>query len=282
MILNVHDSLKNKHANICSHRIFNDLKRADRDKWKGGRENLFVSSCGMECLITNTVKIVGRSPSVLNGRQSSHSRYLFYKRKRYAFIKVRGRWKEDKRFVRRLYACRTVASASKPLYLVYEKNENALESDTDIFIHRRVMGDGRCLFRSLVQGVHLVQLAHDERAFKFMALENETRFADIFCSSVCDHLEEQREFLEPFVDHDFDSYVRRMRDVRVWGGEPELFAAANLLRLTIAVFSIKKSEMNTSKLETIARYEPLGISHSLDRVSLLFNNVGHYDLLEKI
>lgn len=243
---------------------------------------MFVSSCGMECLITNTVKIVGRSPSVLPGRQSSHSRYLFYKRKRCAFIKVRGPSKEDKRFVRRLYACRTVASSSKTLYLAYEKDENALESDTEIFIHRRVMGDGRCLFRSLVQGVHLVQLAHDERAFKFMALENETHFADILRSSVCDHLEEQREFLEPFIDHDFDSYVRRMRDVRVWGGEPELFAAANLLRLTIAVFSIKKSEMNTSKLETISRYEPLGISHGLDRISLLFNNVGHYDLLEKI
>lgn len=48
----------------------------------------------------------------------------------------------------------------------------------------------------------------------------ETTQADALRRRVCDELLERREDFEPFIDSDFDIYVRNQRRPSAWGGEP--------------------------------------------------------------
>ena len=46
-------------------------------------------------------------------------------------------------------------------------------------------------------------------------------------------------FFPRFIEGDFDTYTRRMRQPHVWGGEPELLMASHVLRYIICFEYIK-------------------------------------------
>lgn len=96
---------------------------------------------------------------------------------------------------------------------------------------------------------------------------------------MCDQLLKLRDDLSPFIDEDFDTYVANMRQPHVWGGEPELSVAADVLKRPVHVYD--------NRLQPVTQYSPRETSDdsSDDRtgqpICLLFQHLGHYDLLLK-
>ena len=77
---------------------------------------------------------------------------------------------------------------------------------------REMKGDGNCFFRSISDQLDNTQ--HNHAAYRTL---------------VCDHMEELRDFFQPFVedeDETFEEYIRRMRSDCEWAGQPELTAMA--------------------------------------------------------
>lgn len=134
----------------------------------------------------------------------------------------------------------------------------------DLALHR-ITGDGRCLFRALAQGDHRIATGAE------MPLAQETTRADEIRSQVCDEMLQRRHDLAPFIDEDFDAYVAGMRKQHTWGGEPEVSVAPDVLQRPVDVFSDGRR---------VGAYEPSAKSAAAKQpVRLLFDGVGHYDLI---
>lgn len=151
---------------------------------------------------------------------------------------------------------------------------------TEFFVRHKVLGDGRCLFRSLAQAIHLENQrnAHGVNSRpRLLSQTQETRAADALRAMVCEEMCQQRPILEHFIEMNFDDYIQRMAHASVWGGEPELFAAACVLDRCVEVFSPSESW----KLQQISEY---GREKRKDKrsVALLYADYMHYDLLERI
>ena len=106
---------------------------------------------------------------------------------------------------------------------------------------QEVLADGNCLFRAL---------AHQ-------LTRNEQRHADVR-HSVVEHMASHKEEFAPFLtfgegeqedDATFEDYVERMRRDGEWGGQPELLAAVQALRVDIVVH---QSPLPSYKLESSA------------------------------
>ncbi|KAL6777313.1 CPLD17 [Auxenochlorella protothecoides x Auxenochlorella symbiontica] len=133
----------------------------------------------------------------------------------------------------------------------------------------RILGDGRCMYRALVRGLHLAQN-------KPLQPSEETNQADALRRRVCDELGKRREDFEPFIDCDFDAYVRDQRRPSAWGGEPELACAATVLECAIQVYQ----QSPQGGLGLISQYGELAKGGSRPpAINLLFHRLGHYDLL---
>lgn len=131
-------------------------------------------------------------------------------------------------------------------------------------------GDGRCLFRSLAQGDHRLRNEGSP-----LPADKETDAADLVREQVCDRLLQLRDELSPFIDEDFDAYVAAMRQPHVWGGEPELSVAADVLKRPVHVFD--------TRLQPVTQYSSREASDedpgTRQPICLLFQSLGHYDLL---
>ncbi|CAL9245984.1 unnamed protein product [Arabidopsis halleri] len=131
-----------------------------------------------------------------------------------------------------------------------------------------IPGDGRCLFRSVAHGFCLRsgKLAPGEKMQRELADQLRTRVADEFIK--------RRQETEWFVEGDFDSYVRQIREPHVWGGEPELFMASHVLQMPITVYM---KDEKAGGLISIAEY---GQEYGKDDpIRVLYHGFGHYDAL---
>ncbi|XP_057472211.1 OVARIAN TUMOR DOMAIN-containing deubiquitinating enzyme 4-like [Actinidia eriantha] len=136
-----------------------------------------------------------------------------------------------------------------------------------------VTADGRCLFRAIA---HVACVRNGEEAPD----ENRQReLADELRAQVVDELLRRRKETEWFMEEDFDTYVNRIRQPYVWGGEPELLMASHVLKTPITVFMIDRSSGDLIK---IANY---GEEYQKDKespITILFHGYGHYDILEAV
>lgn len=149
----------------------------------------------------------------------------------------------------------------------------SLPEDSSCSSNYRVTGvvaDGRCLFRAIAHGVCLQtgEEAPDEN--------RQRELADDLRAQVVEELLKRRKEIEWFIDGDFDTYVKRIQQPFVWGGEPELLMASHVLKKSISVFMKDKI---TSDLTNIANY---GEEYKNDgyAINVLFHGYGHYELLE--
>ena len=136
-----------------------------------------------------------------------------------------------------------------------------------------VPADGRCLFRAIAHGACL---RNGEKAPD----ENRQReLADELRAKVVDELMKRREETEWFIEGDFDTYVQRIQQPYVWGGEPELLMASHVLKTPISVFM---RDTGSVDLVNIAKY---GEEYRNDKeisINVLFHGYGHYDILETL
>ncbi|KAK9674570.1 hypothetical protein RND81_12G241400 [Saponaria officinalis] len=134
-----------------------------------------------------------------------------------------------------------------------------------------VQADGRCLFRAIAHGACL-------QSGKEAPDENRQReLADELRAQVVDELLKRRKDVEWFIGEDFDTYVKRIQQPYVWGGEPELAMASHVLKKTITVFMKDRS---TSGLKNIANYGEEYKNDDEPPINVLFHGYGHYDILE--
>lgn len=132
-----------------------------------------------------------------------------------------------------------------------------------------IPGDGRCLFRSVVHGACI-------RSGKPSPKESlQKELADELRASVADEFVRRREETEWFIEGDFDTYVARIRQPHVWGGEPELFISSHVLRMPITVYM---HEEDSGGLITIAEY---GQEYGKENpIRVLYHGYGHYDAVQ--
>ncbi|KAJ4841797.1 hypothetical protein Tsubulata_044786 [Turnera subulata] len=134
-----------------------------------------------------------------------------------------------------------------------------------------VLADGRCLFRAIA---HVACLRNGEEAPD----ENRQReLADELRARVVEELLKRREESEWFIEGDFDTYVKRIQEPYVWGGEPELLMASHVLKTKISVFMIDRA---TGNLVNIANYGEEYQKDETNPINVLFHGYGHYDILE--
>lgn len=135
-------------------------------------------------------------------------------------------------------------------------------------IRAGIPGDGRCLFRSVVHGACL-------RTGKPSPNESlEKELADELRDKVADEFIKRRRETEWFIEDDFDTYVVKMRQPHVWGGEPELLMSSHVLKMPITVYMRDRS---SGSLKIIAEY---GQEYGNENpVRVLYHGYGHYDAL---
>lgn len=132
-----------------------------------------------------------------------------------------------------------------------------------------IRGDGRCLFRSLAHGACI----RNGNAAPNESLQCE--LADELRNKVVDELIIRRSESEWFIEEDFDTYVKRMRDPYVWGGEPELLMASHVLKMPITVHLFDRS---LGGLISIAEY---GLEYGSENpIRVLYHGFGHYDAIQ--
>ena len=132
----------------------------------------------------------------------------------------------------------------------------------------RIAGDGRCLFRSVVQAhAHASTGALLDAAAELAA-------ADALRSRAMDELVRRRDEYAWAVEGDFGSYVDFMRQPHAWGGEMELLMAAQVLRAPIAVAMAQPVE-----LRVIATYGEEFRAEQARVAHVLYHGEGHYEAL---
>ncbi|MCO5577932.1 hypothetical protein L7F22_039702 [Adiantum nelumboides] len=130
--------------------------------------------------------------------------------------------------------------------------------------------DGRCLFRAIAYGACL----RSENPTLSEDLEQELA-ADDLRNKVVDELVSRRSESEWFIEEDFDTYVKRMREPYIWGGEPELLMASHVLKMPITVHLLDKA---SGELISVAEYgKDYGIENP---IRVLYHGFGHYDALQ--
>ena len=131
----------------------------------------------------------------------------------------------------------------------------------------RIAGDGRCLFRSVVQAhAHASTGALLDPAAELAA-------ADALRARAMDELMRRRDEYAWAVEGDFESYINAMRRPHAWGGEMELLMAAQVLRAPIAV------AMAQPELRVIAMYGEEFAAEQAQVAHVLFHGEGHYEAL---
>ncbi|KAI4352615.1 hypothetical protein L6164_006850 [Bauhinia variegata] len=150
------------------------------------------------------------------------------------------------------------------------------DKEDDVSADYRVTGvpaDGRCLFRAIAHGACL---RNGEEA------PDETRqreLADELRAQVVAELLKRREETEWFIEGDFDTYVKRIQQPYVWGGEPELLMASHVLKTLISVYMRDRS---SGDLLNIAKYGEEYTKENENPINVLFHGYGHYDILETL
>lgn len=145
--------------------------------------------------------------------------------------------------------------------------------------HVRVRGDGRCLFRAIAKGLAFLN-------GKELGEGHERADADYLRKVAWNVICKQRrsEFeRRNIVEGSLTSYCAASRHPTFYGGEPELFALADELRIPIAVYL----RANDGRLQNIVTYgeeyyqklQKLNPKVKNPAIRLLYVNGNHYDAL---
>ena len=149
---------------------------------------------------------------------------------------------------------------------------SAANGDSSSYEVYPVIGDGRCLFRSIAVGRALAEIG--ERAEEIQ----EVIEADVLRAAAVDEMLERREDTEWFIEGDFEQYCARMQAPSTWGGEPEILMLTHVLASPISVFMEVSGE-----LKSIGVYgEEYAESGQYENLAVLFHGAGHYEALRLI
>ena len=90
---------------------------------------------------------------------------------------------------------------------------------------------------------------------------------------ICLEMQHRKHDLAPFLEEEFDSYLDNMSQAATWGGEPELSVAPYCLDRSVQVYMYAATGLEVMSTYTNHKCQ------DLKPVKVLFNGIGHYDLL---
>lgn len=157
------------------------------------------------------------------------------------------------------------------------------------FTVRRIVGDGRCMFRALVQGMAL------NKGMNLNSTEEEQeadqlRFAvmDAICRSDKRRTLYEEALIAITVEESLKRYCQRIPNSSFWGGESELLVLSRMCSQPVIVYIPESEAKQAARWGTgyipIAEYGSEYTKPGKDRkarkpVRLLYNGSNHYDLL---
>ncbi|KAF7824511.1 FT-interacting protein 1-like [Senna tora] len=151
-----------------------------------------------------------------------------------------------------------------------ESNKHTEVTPMIFCFNLEIVGDGRCLFRSIVYGASL-------RSENFVPSESvQTELADDLRAKVADEFVKRKEESQWFIEGDFDTYVSEIRKSNVWGGEPELLMASHVLQMPIVVYM--KDGYYNEGFKRIAEYGQ-ELYGNENPIMVVYNGSTHYDAL---
>ena len=104
-------------------------------------------------------------------------------------------------------------------------------------------------------------------------MAEEQQAADALRQQICEKMKNKQDDISPFLEIPFDSYIKSMSQSSTWGGEPELSVAPDCLHRPVDVYV-----NGATGLQVMSSYASSDDSHK-PAVKVLFNGIGHYDLL---
>lgn len=122
--------------------------------------------------------------------------------------------------------------AIEKTYLLAEFKANGL-------VEKEIQPDGHCLFSAVADQLaqHDIALAEQDGA----AAAGQLPYR-VVRKRATDYMTRNRDDFAPFLEEDFDGYVRKMRDTAEWGGQLELTALANAYGVEIKVIQDGRTE----------------------------------------
>ncbi len=171
-------------------------------------------------------------------------------------------------FSRRTPRRTSAASFSAALYSTQTRRTEAVSDVGVLLTCSKVMGDGRCLFRSVVRGR---AVAKEEPVPK---PHQEKKAADKLRARAVAELRRHRQLLLKFyvIEENFETYIERMALPRTYAGEPELLMLAKVLRMPIAVYLLMQNGM-------YRRIQLYGKHYQGEPIRIRYVNDTHYDTL---
>lgn len=120
----------------------------------------------------------------------------------------------------------------------------------------KIQADGNCLFRAISHQLHGNENLHQNLR-----------------EQCCDHIENDKDFYAPFMGgQDFNSYIARMRQNRVWADNLEIQALSEMLNAEIQIY-------HTQSIPTVIFAEN---TKPKTIIRLFYNNTVHYDSIVEI
>ena len=129
-----------------------------------------------------------------------------------------------------------------------------------------VSGDGNCMFRAVSDQVY----------------GTDKHYA-ILRQKCMDYIELLKSFFEPYIDEDFDKYIKRMREDKTWGDDIELEALSELYSRPIEIFNesakpLKTFHENINCSDSPTKY----IKFSMSPIRLSYHKKNHYNSIVPI
>ena len=106
-----------------------------------------------------------------------------------------------------------------------------------------------------------------------MTMTQEKAAAATLRQQVCHEMLQRKDDLAPFLEDDFDHYLANMSQASTWGGEPELSVAPHCMHRPVEVYMYGATGLQIMSTYTDSEHEDSA------PVKVLFNGIGHYDLL---
>lgn len=159
------------------------------------------------------------------------------------------------------------ASFSATLYHTNNARAEAVSDAGVLLTCSKVVGDGRCLFRSVARGR---AIARGEALPKAHA---EKKAADKLRARAVAELRKHRGLLLRFyvIEDNFENYIERMALPRTYAGEPELLMLAKVLHMPIAVYLMLNGMYR--------RIQLYGKHYHGEPIRIRYTNDTHYDAL---
>ncbi|EPS61751.1 hypothetical protein M569_13046, partial [Genlisea aurea] len=150
---------------------------------------------------------------------------------------------------------------------------------------RKVIGDGRCLFRALVRGMALNKgVALSAREETENADELRMAVKEVICDNGQERAHHQEALIAITVDESLKRYCQRIGSPDFWGGEAELLVLSKLCRQPVIVYIPENEQGGGWGYGGFIPIQEYGSefrkrSETSKPVRLLYSGKNHYDLL---